>query len=270
MRKGIYMEESKPKKSETSIIKSDDIFNILNGYRIGKKPLAKLLGWGETTIIRYIDGDVPTSEYSDKLWAILNNPTYYLKILTQNKDKLTGVAYKKSRLAVISKLMESKLNVVAQQIVNITDGETCASAIQVMLYYAQGFSLAMYDEELFEEEYIINSENMPYYKIYTNMKKRGMYRLDLGEDALTHREKEIIHSIVDVFNWYGPKALTTILAYERIALKSSKDKFNNNIIDKYSLKSYFKDIITQYNINSPMEITNYIDQRMHQVKALVG
>ena len=48
-----------------AIISSEEIKLILDRYRIGKKPLAKLLGWGETTIIRYMEGDVPTNEYSN-------------------------------------------------------------------------------------------------------------------------------------------------------------------------------------------------------------
>ncbi|ROR31511.1 hypothetical protein EDD66_101128 [Mobilisporobacter senegalensis] len=263
------MEKNKQIKNEEPIITSDDIFVILNEYRIGKKPLAKLLGWGETTIIRYIDGDIPTSEYSNKLRTLLNNPVYYLKILNQNKDKLTGVAYRKSKNAVLNKLMGSKLDVVAQYIVNITEGQICASAVQAMLYYTQGFSLAIYDVELFEEDYIISEENMPYPKIYKNMISKGISPLDIGEEALSSREKELIQGVVEVFNWYGPKALKAILSYEKIALKVSKDKFNNNIISKDTLKDYFKDIIEQYNINSIVKIAGYTDQRMFQIKSLI-
>lgn len=263
------MEKNKQKKNEEAIITANDIFAILNEYRIGKKPLAKLLGWGETTIIRYIDGDIPTSEYSNKLWALLNNPVYYLKILNQNKEKLTGVAYRKSRNAVFNKLMGSKLDVVAQYIVNITGGQLCASAIQTMLYYSQGFSLAIYDVEMFDEDYMINEENMPYLKIYKNMVDNGIYPLDIGEEVLSGREKELIQGVVDVFNWYGPKALKAILSYEKIALKVSKDKYNNIIISKDTLKGYFKDIIEQYNINSLVKIASYTDQRMYQIKSLV-
>jgi DNA-directed RNA polymerase subunit H (RpoH/RPB5) len=53
------------------IISTDEIELILARYNIGKKPLAKLLGWGETTIIRYLEGDIPTLEYSNKLKSIL-------------------------------------------------------------------------------------------------------------------------------------------------------------------------------------------------------
>ena len=66
------------------VISIPEIAAILNNYRIGKKPLAKLLGWGETTIIRYMDGDVPTKEYSDK-WDATKEPYYPI-----NNDQNNG------------------------------------------------------------------------------------------------------------------------------------------------------------------------------------
>ena len=66
------------------IITSDEIIQILEKYRIGKKPLAKLLGWGETTIIRYIEGDIPTKEYSIKLRTLLDNPEFYYDLLVKS------------------------------------------------------------------------------------------------------------------------------------------------------------------------------------------
>ena len=263
------MEKNMKRKNEEELITTDDIFALLNEYHIGKKPLAKLLGWGETTIIRYIDGDTPTIEYSNKLLTLLNDPVYYLKILNQNQEKLTGVAYRKSKRAVLNKLMSTKLDVVAQYIVNITEGQICAPAIQAMLYYAQGFSLAIYDIELFEDDYKVNDDNIPYPKIYKHMIEKGIYPIDIGDNLLSDREKELIQAIVEVFDWYGPKALKAIISYEKISLKVSKNRFKDNIISKDTLKYYFKDIMEQYNINSIMKIYTYADERMIQIKSLV-
>ena len=70
------------------VITSDEIRQILEKYRIGKKPLAKLFGWGETTIIRYMEGDIPTNEYSTKLKCLLDNPEYYYELLIKDKTVL--------------------------------------------------------------------------------------------------------------------------------------------------------------------------------------
>ena len=82
---------------QESTISTEEVKCILLDYNIGKKPLAKLLGWGETTIIRYIEGDIPTCEYSQKLLQIKEDPNYYYDILLKNQDKLTTVAFKKSK-----------------------------------------------------------------------------------------------------------------------------------------------------------------------------
>ncbi len=252
-----------------AIITSDDIKMILDRYRIGKKPLAKLLGWGETTIIRYMEGDVPTNEYSIKLKAILNDPEFYYDLLMKRKECLTGVAYKKSRRAVLSKIMSSKIYAVAYYIVNKNNAEICASYIQYLLYYVQAFSLAFNDKEVFQEEYSINSEHVPYLMLYDSMKRCGIHTLELSEEYLSEEEKELIDAVLDCFSWYGPKALAALTSFEKSMVKISRDKYNNKIISKDTLKSYFKDILTQYHITNSKEISNYPDRRLQDIKDMI-
>lgn len=239
------------------VITSEEIRQILEKYRIGKKPLAKLLGWGETTIIRYMEGDIPTSEYSNKLKTILDNPEYYYDLLMRRKDCLTNVAFKKSKKAVLSKIMASKIYAVAYYIINKSDAEVCPSYIQYLLYYIQAFSLSLYDREMFEDDYLINNENMPYIKLYQNMKRCGIQKLALGEDYLEKDEKELIDEVYEAFMWYGPKALQTLMNFERTMLKVSLDRYNYKIIAKDSIKQYFMDACRKYDINCIKDIRIY-------------
>ena len=73
-----------------------EIQSGLKKYNIGSRPLSKLLGWSEVTIARFLDGKIPTKEYSDKLMEIFNNPEYFEKILLKNKAKIKPIAYKKT------------------------------------------------------------------------------------------------------------------------------------------------------------------------------
>ena len=82
------------------IIRIADIEKILDKYDIGKRPLSLLLGWGEGTLTRYVDGDTPSKPYSDMLNKILEDKEYYLEILEQNKDNISPVAFRKSMAAV--------------------------------------------------------------------------------------------------------------------------------------------------------------------------
>jgi uncharacterized phage-associated protein len=251
-----------------AIISADEIRLILDRYRIGKKPLAKLLGWGETTIIRYMEGDIPTNEYSNKLKTILDDPEYYYDLLCRRKECLTGVAFKKSKQAVMSKIMATKIYATAYYMVNKCSAEICPSYIQFMLYYAQVFSLALYDKELFQEECGVNNEHMPYLKLYESMKRCGIHTLEGGEEFLDTQEIELVDAVMDSYLWYGPKALFAMSAYEKSMLKISRDKYNNKIISKDTLKAYFKDILDHYQIKSVLDIYKYPDQRILDIKEL--
>jgi len=251
------------------IITVDEIKQILDTYRIGKKPLAKLLGWGETTIIRYIEGDIPTKEYSNKLKTILYDPEYYYNLLCKKKDCLTNVAYKKSKKAVLTKIMTSKIYAAAYHMVNKRDAEVCARYIQYMLYYAQAFSLALYERELFSEDYGVNNENVPYLKLYEGMRRCGIHTLEGSDEFLTAEEKELIDVVMDYFSWYGLKALSALTSFERANMKISRDKFNNRIISKDVIKAYFTDIINKYHIKSIKDIYKYPDQKIMEIKGVI-
>ena len=262
------MKENNLQNNANSIVTANEIRTILSDFRIGKKPLAKLLGWGETTIIRYIEGDIPTAEYSNKLKSIAKEPAYYYELLLENKDNLTNVAFRKSMQAVLEKLMEKKINLIAQFMIYFCQGDLSPGYIQSLLYYTQGFSLALYDKELFEDDYKVNQENAPYYQLYASMKKHGVNVFEVPEGRLTEEELSLLRKILDTFCWYGPKALKALTSAERANFKISRDKEGRRIISKESIKAYFKELISQYDIHSINDINNYPDRRFIEIKAL--
>lgn len=252
--------------NSNSIIAVNEIKGILRDFRIGKKPLAKLLGWGETTIIRYIEGDIPTVEYSNKLRAIADDPAYYYDLLLKNKENLTGIAFRKSRQAVLEKLMESKIRLIAQYMINISNSEIGPGYIQWLLYYSQVFSLSLYDKELFEEDYIITNESMPYPVLFRNMVSHGISIMELPQERLRSEELQLVRNVVAAFGWYGPTAMKALMENERSAMRISRDKGNNKIIAKETLKNYFKDVISQYEIHTGEDIHKYPDKRVLELK----
>lgn len=249
-----------------AIVTIEEIKKIITNYKIGKKPLARLLGWGETTIIRYLEGDTPTTEYSDKLSAILNNPTYYYNILMRNRDNLTNVAFRKSKKAVLEQLMQSKIDVIAQYIINLKDSEISAGYLQILLYYIQAFSLAFRDKEMFEDECYAIGNSSPYPKVYENMKKYGMIRLDIDDTVLSEEEKALINAVLDGFTWYGPKALFALLERESKVLSDSAANKESNFISKEHLSNYYKEALIQYNIVRISDIGKYPDITLSEIR----
>ena len=87
--------------NDEKIITTEEINQILTKYKIGKKPLSKLLGWGEVTLIRYLNGDVPSKVYSDQLYKILNDEEYMNKLVEENKSLITERAYKNIKIILL-------------------------------------------------------------------------------------------------------------------------------------------------------------------------
>lgn len=248
------------------VVTINEIKMILEQYCIGKKPLAKLLGWGETTIIRYMEGDVPTNEYSSKLKMILDDPEYYYELLRRKQECLTNVAYKKSKKAVLSRIMATKIYAAAYYIINLSKADMCAGYLQYLLYYTQAFSLAFYDTEIFQEDCGVNSEHMPYLKLYEGMKQCKIHTLEGVDEYLSTQEKKLMEAIIESFGWYGPKGLHALSTFEKSIIKVTKDKYNNKIISKEGLKKYFTEVLKQYQINSIEEIHKYPDAKIMEIR----
>ena len=90
------------------MVSKEEIQQLLVKYNIGKKPLALVLGFGESTICRYLDNnDEPKEEYANIISTVLNNPDIYIEYLNKNKNKITKVAYDKSLSAAQSALVNN-------------------------------------------------------------------------------------------------------------------------------------------------------------------
>lgn len=260
------MNSNRYDKNYEEIISTDEIKQIIEQYNIGKKPLAKLLGWGETTILRYLEGDIPTTEYSYKLKSILHEPEYYYSLLINRKEALTRVAYRKSKKAVFALILATKINVVGYYIVNKADSNICPRYAQFILYYIQAFSLGFYGREMFEEETQINANHTPYLKIYNDMRESGIHTVDIPDEALLAKDRALIDAVYESFTWYGPKALQMLVNSEKVMMKISRDKDGNKIISKSTLEAYFNEIINKYNISQINEISNYPDKKIPELK----
>lgn len=259
----------RPELSST-LISKEEILQILDKYNIGRKPLSILLGWGQTTILRYLNGITPTPEYSKELYHILREPAYYLDVLTAHSDRITELAFRKSREAVQQLLVGSRLSLIAQYIINRAAGDISALRVQAILYYSQCFSLAFYNHALFEDECSLHaSAFIPYPSIYYNMREHGCRVLEIHEDNIPADDLTLIDQIYNSLEWYGPEAIRSVTSLERPALqaklkRAKKKSTDTDIIGNISetmLKSYFSAVLSGYNISKPREINSYFNKR---------
>ena len=153
------------------VISVEELNELLSRYAIGKKPLAALLGWGATTVLRYVEGVCPAGEYGAHLKRLYEEPVFYLEVLEENKDRITPVAYKKSKNAVLAYLMESKLWCGVQYLIERAGGDISPMRVVTTLYYAQAFSLGLTDKALFREECELTPKGVPYASYYERLRQ---------------------------------------------------------------------------------------------------
>ncbi|KXG78866.1 MAG: hypothetical protein PWP45_610 [Tepidanaerobacteraceae bacterium] len=141
-------------RKKAGIITTEEIENILTTYDISAKTLAKLLGWGEATIERYLKGITPLKLYSDELKK-LQNPVYMKKLYESNKDCLGNQVRKKIEAAlekICSKKTVSVFDVAKYFLskADVKEGSILTPLkLQKLIYYAQGWHLAFFGKPLF-------------------------------------------------------------------------------------------------------------------------
>lgn len=267
-------------RTEENIIKISEIDEILKKYKIGKKPLAKLLGWGEVTLIRYLNGDIPTRPYSDELYKLLNDSNYMEEVLEKNKNSITVKAYNNVKNA-IKKLneinfkidLESEIELIAEYIILIGK-EITPLALQKVLYYAQGFYKAFFGEFLFDDDCEAWVHGPVYTKIYDKYKmfKSGNIQASTDydvSDIIDDEKRELLDVIIKCFGYYNGKALEKMSHYETPWMNARNglpvNENSNNVIEKDDIEEYFYRVKEKYDMLNILEIKKYSDDQFHRV-----
>lgn len=252
------------------LIRTEDIEKILGKYDIGKRPLSLLLGWGEGTLTRYIDGDIPSKPFSDQLKRILEDDTYFRTILEENKAKIKPVTYQRSKKALelihaatqrgISKLESAVIYLLLQA------SEITPLALQKLLYFAQGFHRAFCDVFLFEEDCEAWVQGPVYRVVYEKYRNYGCHPIEekelSGENInLTEDEKKLLDYVLLYFGCYSGKILELMTHTEkpwRAARKGLMDHESSaRIIEKEKIKTYFCSVKDKYQMLNLTDMKDY-------------
>lgn len=252
------------------IIERQEIEEILKKYTIGKKPLSLVLGWGEVTIIRYLEGTKPDKFHSDILWMIKNDVNEMLKYLNQNRKLITEIAYKKAMSSIMKIKLEedkSKIYLISKHIIakNI---DITPLALQKILYYIDGFASVLLEKQIFEEKCEAWAHGPVYKEIYDRFKVYYYHPIEnenfqeyVSLKDLEELEIKLIDEVIKNFGCYSGKILEEMThrsipwqkAREGIALQEN----SNQVIKREDIKSYFEEICKKHNIQSPKEIAKY-------------
>lgn len=266
-------------RKAANLITVAQIEQILKKYNIGAGPLAKLLGFGDVTINRYVGGQLPSKAHSDLLKEVLDSHKVMDKCLEENKDRITPVAYAKCRAAIDAipaTFAPKKIAVVARYMIQKAE-EVTPMALQKLLYFAQAFFHALYDTDLFIGDCQAWTYGPVYPEVYRQYSDCGCKPIprpspEMMEDfsEFTTREIVLMDTIVDVFGMYSGGILSRITHNERPWIETRGNLPPNDrsaaTIDKKLIDDYFKKVVEKYQIINPCDISRYCDDMVAKLR----
>lgn len=241
-----------------SIVTPEEIKSIPLRYNIGKRPLSLLLGWGELTYTRLLDGNTPTKAHAAELRALLDDPASYVRVLETGRTRVTEAAYNRSFSAVDALLEDqggamraARIYETADHICTLAEGDLTPNALQKLLYYSQGFCFAKLGSALFDDLPIAGANGPEYKRINITYSYSEIQAVPNREDrvvSLSNKELEIIDSVYGEYGFYSGQALSRMSRDEspwRKACKraeSSDDPSAEAVISAKSMKKFFSKI----------------------------
>ena len=260
-------------RAAEDLVSMDDIERLMKIYKIGKAPLSLALGFGEVTIPRYLEGQVPSKEYSDVVKAALASPAYMKQKLMENQGKLTDAAYKKAMAAADSmerlfSVSDKMLKVIAYVFEKLE--EVTPLMLQKLLYFIQGIYSALHGKPIFVEDcraWIHGPVYPEVYDLFRDFKYNPIddarfALLEGTEDVLTEDEKCVIDLVVNTFGMYGGKVLEKITHNETPWIEARKgygDSIpSSELLPKERIMKYYIAMNRKYGIDTEGGLRAYI------------
>ena len=261
-------------------ITREELKDMLQKYNIGKKPLSKLLGWGETTILLYLredDEELPDNEYTRRLKNLYTHTTGFLSLLNSGQNRISSVAKRRSIEAVRNLFPTSPIFDAAEYVIEVHGklapefgGETMSlMRLQTILFWSQVASLCLYDNAIFEDDYAPGRTGMPYRAVAERMQTMGCIVPDglysgpgVHASSLTDEQKAILAYITEMFEWYGSPVFTQLLEAELFRLCGPKTARKRRLASKEVLKKCYGEVFKQAKVKKLKDIEGYMIKRV--------
>ena len=257
-----------------NIISIEEIKKLMEVYNIGKGPLSLALGFGEITISRYLEGQIPSKKYSDLMREVLYDYLAMQRQLDDNKNKVGEVAYSKATHAINEIKQISKSTMKIQMVIHYILNEVLEItplALQKLLYFTQGLNLGIINEKMFNDDCEAWLHGPVYSEVYNQYKEYGYNPIEdnkiiifnYGSSTLSASDKRIIDLVIDTFGMYSGKTLENITHKEAPWLNARDGvetiDYSRNIITKSSIKDYFSEVVRKYKFEEVEDIIRYIE-----------
>ena len=262
------------------IVSQEVVNGLVDRYNIKPRPLSSLLGWGEHTYSRFMEGDIPSKAFSDRINALWKSPLSYLLLLLSNGGALTSVALRKSRASAQKALTQygSKADIVSAYLIGKTESNS-ALALQKELYYAQGLMLSFFGTPLIPERCEAWRMGPVFPEVWDRIKPRevdeeALINSDLDtcvRCTLSAEELLVLNAVAIYVGRYSPFVLRDITHSERPWTQARgslpEDSPSNTEIDNEDIRSFFSDMRREYGMDRPADIARYMEKMVENLSA---
>lgn len=253
-----------------------ELEDMMARYRIGKKPLSQLLGWGVTTVLLYAEQEeLPCNEYTCKLYELYTHPEIYAELLETHKSRISGVAYNKSLKAVLEMFPDSRLFRAADFLLQTaagSDEEMSVLRLETILFWSQVVSLVLNGRELFDEDYQPGRQGLPYRAVAERVNTYGCIRPDVIErnsetfSELGLEEIDILTTVYKVFSWYGPAALSAFMDAERYRLCGPPGARRRRVASRDLIRKCYTEVFEQAKVHRLKDVEGYLQKRINYIR----
>lgn len=261
-------------RSANGLVTLEIVRDLPKRYNIGKRPLSKLLGWGELTYSRFIEGTVPKKSYSDRIIELYENPQAFLKLLKENNDAVTSVAYKKSLRTVEAIISDeypegARLFALGEVIMGWAKSDITNMALQKLTYYIQGFSIPLLKQPIFTVEPHAWAYGPVYGQLWHEFKE-GLPECseeNFLDTPFSEDELDLVIAVCNTFGKYSGPELSKFTHQEapwvdaRERAGATEGEWCNEPITLESMGDYFSKVVEECSINRIDEIGRYIETR---------
>ncbi len=265
-------------REKKGLITIPEIMMILEKYNIEKRPLSKLLGFGELTITRYIDGQLPSKKYSDILYGILMDEQKMKKIALENKEAVSTLTFDKVLQAILKCEEEKQFSNSAERIalyVIYYGKEITNLLLQKVLYYVKAISHVFNGFSIIPESCEAWRLGPVFPTVYDKYKEFGKQEIKLNlsgeyiQSLLTEEEKEIVNFVLNTFGIYNAWFLRDLTHKEEpwITARGDLDESDasKNVIEDKLIYEFFKRVNGKFNLKTFEGIDLYVNEMRKRI-----
>ena len=259
-------------RHQYNLVTMEEICGIMKKYHIGKRPLSKVLGLGEITITRYLEGQIPSEKNSQILQSVYSDYTIMERFLEQNKNEISKKSYEKSKIAIdeLKRKMvcNSKIEAVAAYVIH-SKYEVTNMSLQKLLYYIKAFGMLMLQDTMFPDSCEAWVHGPVFEVIYNKYKDFGKEIITEEKDEnldfgflLEEKEKIVIDYVLKYFAVYNGTVLREFTHKEQPWNEAREGLWENErskkLITDEMIFSYFRQMEHIYHLTSDSGVRNYI------------